>query len=728
MLRYLGITSRNTKYKAFHIHETKRSLTGSISLVNFSVLTEFKKLYGHLDIPVTYVIGSNPKIRWPKHLKGFELGRYAKYIRHNMISKAFAPEIHKKLVDLGFATETGTFNHRPNLASLIIYKSIFGHLNIPTSYQIGQDEHADKWPVGLLGRRLGDYAQGIRRALKRNIFPPEVVQQLRDMQFPFSGTYPTVQFEVLQAYKAVHGDLLVPHNYVVPSDAQWPAQYHGMKLGEYVQNVRRQLRDGDYITETEEKLRQMGMKDSIRAEKEECTPLACEVFVKKYGHGIVNNKFIVPSGDSSWPRVTWGLRLGDTLMRLRHRKEVTPLRTQLEKLGISFASRGNTSSYFERCFTALQVYKSLHEGSVKVPIGYVVPTTSSAKDETNYPVDCRGLKLGLWLREIRSEGTYAEHRERLLSVGVVFPKQRLGFNKIFAALSAYKAIHGNLSIPIAFVVPTGDASYDQAAWGFKLGRCLYCIKQGVYKEHREKLIGLGIPLDETSTSVGVDAVHAALVVYKSIHNGSVSVPKDFVVPLDDERYPEETRGYELGERLHRMCREGREDKHAQLLTELGVEFKIRTKKIPFSILYDALTSYKAVHGNLSIPLSFVVPEGDANFDKQVWGLKLGQMLKNVRRGLSYKDHKQALVELGVEFSNLQQHASEFEIVCDALQTYKQVNQGLAKVPIRFVIPVDDERYPEGMRGLKLGTKLRFYLERSNDEAKKARLAAIAEAD
>jgi hypothetical protein len=44
----------------------------------------------------------------------------------------------------------------------------------------------------------------------------------------------------LTKYKAIHKDCLVPTTFVVPSDSQWPAELHGMKLGIALKNIRLQ--------------------------------------------------------------------------------------------------------------------------------------------------------------------------------------------------------------------------------------------------------------------------------------------------------------------------------------------------------------------------------------------------------------------------------------------------------------------------------------------------------
>ena len=42
----------------------------------------------------------------------------------------------------------------------------------------------------------------------------------------------------LVAYKKLHGDLQVPSEFVVPSEAPWPKEAWGLKLGQRVNNIR----------------------------------------------------------------------------------------------------------------------------------------------------------------------------------------------------------------------------------------------------------------------------------------------------------------------------------------------------------------------------------------------------------------------------------------------------------------------------------------------------------
>ena len=50
--------------------------------------------------------------------------------------------------------------------------------------------------------------------------------------------------DALAVYKELHGDLEVIRTFVVPSDAPWPAEAWGLKLGKRVHDIRRR---GSYV-------------------------------------------------------------------------------------------------------------------------------------------------------------------------------------------------------------------------------------------------------------------------------------------------------------------------------------------------------------------------------------------------------------------------------------------------------------------------------------------------
>ena len=50
----------------------------------------------------------------------------------------------------------------------------------------------------------------------------------------------------------------------------------------------------------------------------------------------------------------------------------------------------------------------------------------------------------------------------------------------------------------------------------------------------------------------------------------------------------------------------------------------------FDLVYRGLEAYKAVRGDLDVPLTFKVPKGDSAWSEDLWGLKLGVEVQGLR--------------------------------------------------------------------------------------------------
>jgi hypothetical protein len=154
------------------------------------------------------------------------------------------------------------------------------------------------------------------------------------------------------------------------------------------------------------------------------------------------------------------------------------------------------------------------------------------------------------------------------------------FERVFKALSDYKAVHGDVFVPAKFVVPRGDVAYSENAWGLKLGLNLQFIRsEGYYFGHKDRLEALGVNFDAKKIDVrGFDVIYSALEAYKTVH-GNLLVPARFVVPQDDVNYPPETWGMKLGSNVNTIRNRGDYSEHRAKLEELGFVFKNNTKVV-----------------------------------------------------------------------------------------------------------------------------------------------------
>jgi hypothetical protein len=193
----------------------------------------------------------------------------------------------------------------------------------------------------------------------------------------------------------------------------------------------------------------------------------------------------------------------------------------------------------------------------------------------------------------------------------------------------------------------------------------------------------------------------ALKVYREIH-ANMLVPQSFAVPTDDRRWPEEMRGLKLGNLAHnlRQRKEGLSQNQLHALDELGFVWgESRDEKRNKNLL--ALKTYKEIHTNLRVPHRFVVPIDDHRWPTNLHGMKLGIVVLNLRqrkRSLS-QSYLDALEALGFDWGvSIDEHWIKNLL---AVATYEAI-YGHMRVPESFVVPVDDELWPEETHGIKLG--------------------------
>ena len=96
------------------------------------------------------------------------------------------------------------------------------------------------------------------------------------------------------------------------------------------------------------------------------------------------------------------------------------------------------------------------------------------------------MRLGNVVNSIRHRGHYlkgedaAERRAWLDEMGFVWDEFERRWEDAKSALTTYKEVHGNLLVPVAFVVPS-SAPWAEEMWGMRLGSVVDTIRsQGHY--------------------------------------------------------------------------------------------------------------------------------------------------------------------------------------------------------------------------------------------------------
>jgi hypothetical protein len=474
--------------------------------INLPLLKNYAKIFGDLEIPARYVVPDASDTNWSPQFHEVKIGSYLAVVK-SLIKKGcvFVEEDVKAALNLGLNLDSKRSKSELYLSAFKLYREKHpGHKFIATNFTIDSDDIL--WPKEMRGLKLGTIFNGIKHKKLHQI----IHEYLLALQFDLTAEKVTkpIDLSLFEQYLKVEGDLLIPLDFVVPSDdKKWPKKYHDVKLGKLVNKIRVDVtRKIDRFDKDDiQKLVDLGFPLSHHEAKRKGVLLAFKSFKEKFGHlNVITNGvniFKIDKDDLSWPQETRGMSLGETLVNIRHLNHHKAIHKDLIELGVDLGPQ-KTSHDFERVFKALSDYKAVH-GNVIVPQNFVVPRGDAAYSENAW-----GLKLGINLLHIRVDGCYFDHRDRLEALGVSFEVNRYdvrGFDVVYSALEAYKSVHGDLLVPQKFVVPHGDVNYPPDTWGMKLGTTVQSIRSGVaHKQHRVKLEELGFVFKNNKRVVELD--------------------------------------------------------------------------------------------------------------------------------------------------------------------------------------------------------------------------------
>lgn len=339
--------------------------------------------------------------------------------------------------------------------------------------------------------------------------------------------------------------------------------------------------------------------------------------------------------------------------------------------------------------STIQVLQKYHEqhGNLVIPRGYRVPCTKDFPPEWhNLYLSNTVYNMNWWAFHVASR---PERVYELNQLEFVWEKLQPEYNLVLEALIIYKSIHGQVQVPASFVVPYEDAEkegWPKATWGIPLGNCVHRIRsRGDFLRddetawaRRRQLDNLGFVWD-----VSEQAFRKFLlaVKYYAKHEQEfkadglfrpLKVKSTFVVPagqmLEDSNkknpWPEEFWGYPLGVKCSAVRQKGlyiKNDLERQkALVEVGLLPSGNSTLVWLEVVHAAAI-YAKLHGKkLDVPVNFVVPSpprssssenitslyqdgDDWPWPNTLWGLKLGQRLKDVRLKGAYLKNAQTAV-------------------------------------------------------------------------------------
>jgi hypothetical protein len=272
---------------------------------------------------------------------------------------------------------------------------------VPVKLVVPIDE---KWPVECHGMKLGAEAASYRGKYRRDILDASDLLVLSEIGFAFHHFDWQWEHKVQSAlvtYKEEHGDLLIPHAFMVLSSAPWAEETWGMNLGSLVSNIRTH---GHYLSddkpERKEWLDEMSFVWDDFERRWEVARTALTVYKEKHGDLNVPHAFVVPSS-APWAEETWGMNLGSIVTSIRsegqYLSDDKPERKEwLDEMSFVWDDHERR---WEVARTALTMYKEEH-GDLNVPQEFVIPSSAPWAEET------WGMNLGSIVNTIRSRGIY----------------------------------------------------------------------------------------------------------------------------------------------------------------------------------------------------------------------------------------------------------------------------------------------------------------------------------
>jgi len=184
--------------------------------------------------------------------------------------------------------------------ALAVYQKLHGTMNLPLKFVVPTANAS--WPEDLHGFNLGSAVRSIR--YKGDLAAYH--DRLESMGFPVDKEKHNFELfmKAFELYIQLNdGDTIVPRSFVVPREAPWPPEMHGMKLGMKVSSTRHGR--AYFAPARVERLTALGFVWDPYAVAADTFLAAARAFKKKHGHMQIPKEYTVPE-DDAYPKHMWG--------------------------------------------------------------------------------------------------------------------------------------------------------------------------------------------------------------------------------------------------------------------------------------------------------------------------------------------------------------------------------------------------------------------------------------
>lgn len=285
---------------------------------------KYKDQYGNVAVEPNWVIPIDvEKAVWPEWSWGLPFGRYANDLRIPRVRRKIPKEIKQQLNDLGFAWKLSDIRKKSKVQAFQRYKELYNDsLSIPRNFVVPSDSKL--WPKDAWGMALGRILFLAQTKTNKH---SDIKSGLKKLGFQFPLNDILLGF---RAYKRVTNSTDLEDDFVIPESEKYPQSTWNMRLGEMYKLLRNTTEDS-YV-----RLRMRVMRHGFVVRNDHIAAKAFEVFKSIFKHLNVPNDFVIPSGSTEWPRVTWDLPLGIICEDLKHHRIFPLIRNKMNRLGFKY--------------------------------------------------------------------------------------------------------------------------------------------------------------------------------------------------------------------------------------------------------------------------------------------------------------------------------------------------------------------------------------------------------
>ena len=294
--------------------------------------------------------------------------------------------------------------------------------------------------------------QGKQKTSKRQA--PDVGHRIKAVGGKSSFIFDLLSF---QKYYELYGNTKVPQKFSF-QHGESGTGHAGGYIGAQVNNLRAYAKiDPKCVpTELRQTLDSMGFVWDVPKHRLELALKGVFTYKSIYGHEVIPQKFVVPQDDPRWERELWGTKLGMTFLNIKRQYRSTDNRKSVfETAGI--VVQRNRSIKAERLVEALQLYKSM----------YVLPSSEIKKIVSDNGINKEANSEN---QSTSSNLTTAPHSDTsdTLITNVQF------------------------TVPPTFKFPKDHPEVPEHLREYQLGRRVYLLRRGDYKQVREAILSTGL--------------------------------------------------------------------------------------------------------------------------------------------------------------------------------------------------------------------------------------------